>query len=238
MNAPGRESAFAQACFAAALFAVDPLLTGLSLRAGPGPVRDAWLALLRAYLPEDAPMRRAPLAISDDRLLGGVDLAATLRAGAPVAETGLLAQTHGGVLLLAMAERLNAATAARIVAALDAGRIELARDGLSASQPTCIGVVALDEGHEPDERPPQALLDRFAFQLDLTALAPRDVARACVAPETIAAARARLADVILTHDAITTLVAVAAQFGIDSLRAPLLARRVARAACADRKSVV
>lgn len=219
------EGAFAHASFVAALFAIDPLLSGVSLRAAPGPARDAWLALLRDYLPQDAPMRRAPLAIADDRLLGGLDLAATLRAGFPVAEAGLISQTHGGVLLLAMAERLSVATAARIVAALDAGRIELARDGLSTCQDARIGVIALDEGHDADERPPDALLDRLAFHLDLSDVHPRDIASPAIAPEEIAAARARFPAVVLPYDAITTLVSVAAEFGVDSLRAPCPSER-------------
>ena len=45
-----------------------------------------------------------------DRLLGGLDLAATLRAGRPMPQRGLLAEADGGVLVLAMAERLAAGT--------------------------------------------------------------------------------------------------------------------------------
>ena len=230
--------AFARASLAAALFAIDPLLSGVSLRAPPGPVRDAWLALLRAYLPEGAPMRRAPLAIADDRLLGGLDLAATLRAGAPIIQAGLIAQTNGGVLLLAMAERLTGATAARFAAALDTGRIDLARDGFSSAQEARIGVVALDEGHDPDERPPEALLDRLAFHLDVTNIGPRDIGAPSYEPEEIAAARARFPAVLVPPAAIASLVTAAAHFGVDSLRAPLLARRVARAACALRGASV
>ena len=65
------------ACWAAALFAVDPAGTGVALRALAGPVRVRWLALLRGLLP-DGPIRTIPLNIADARLLGGLDLAATL----------------------------------------------------------------------------------------------------------------------------------------------------------------
>ena len=103
------------AATAAALFAVDPAGTGgVALRALAGPVRDRWLGLLRALLPGDAPLRRVPLGIADGRLVGGLDLAATLRAGRPVAERGVLAQADGGAVVLAMAERLPPGTAARI----------------------------------------------------------------------------------------------------------------------------
>ncbi|MCF7980204.1 MAG: magnesium chelatase ATPase subunit D, partial [Chromatiaceae bacterium] len=82
---------------AAALFAVDPVGSGgISVRALPGPVRDLWMELLRELLPPDLPFRRIPLHIADGRLLGGHDLAATLHAGRPVAERGLLAEADGG----------------------------------------------------------------------------------------------------------------------------------------------
>ncbi len=130
------------------LFAVDPAGTGIVLRSPAGPPRDAWLAALRAALPAAAALRRVPLNVPDDRLLGGVDLAATLAAGRPVQARGLLAEAEGGVLLLAMAERLPPGTAARIAAASELG----AR----------FGVVALDEGVD-DEQPPAGLLDRLAL---------------------------------------------------------------------------
>ncbi|TXN19450.1 hypothetical protein FV217_21275, partial [Methylobacterium sp. WL9] len=66
----------------AALLAAEPYSCGgIVVRAGAGPVRDRWLATLQAGLPQNAPIRRMPTGIADDRLLGGLDLAATLRAG-------------------------------------------------------------------------------------------------------------------------------------------------------------
>ncbi|PPD44777.1 MAG: magnesium chelatase ATPase subunit D [Methylocystis sp.] len=230
----GALSAWARASHAAALYAIDPLQSGVSLRAAPGPARDAWLALLRDYLPPDAPMRRAPLSIADDRLLGGLDLSATLRAGRPVAETGLLSQAHGVLLVLAMAERQSVSAAARIGAALDNGEIDLVRDGLSLRQQARIGVVALDEGRDDDERPPAALLDRLAFHLDLADVSHRDVLDHMLTARDVAAARERLKTVAAPPDMISALVAAAARLGIGSLRAPLLALRVARASCALR----
>jgi magnesium chelatase subunit D len=234
MSGAGEPAGWARASRAAALFAADPSCSGVSLRAPPGPARDAWLALLRDYLPSGAPVRRAPLSIADDRLLGGLDLTATLRAGRPIAETGLLAQADGGIVVLAIAERLSGATAARVAAALDAGEIELARDGLSARQRARIGVVALDEGRDDDERPPQTLLDRLAFHLDLDAIGHRDIAKPMVSAAQVAAARQRLRSITAPRGAIDALVAAAARLGVISLRAPLLALRVARACCALR----
>ena len=160
----------ADAVLAAALCAVDPAgLGGVALRAPSGPLRDTWLGLLKQSLPTDTPLLRVPHHASDAALLGGLDLAATLQAGRPVAQRGLLARADGGLLLLAMAERCSANVAAHLSAALDTQQVQLQRDGLSTCEPARFGLVALDEGNEDNEseRLPATLLDRLAFQLSL-----------------------------------------------------------------------
>ena len=117
------DAIWSDALLAAALFAVDPAGCGLVLRAGAGPVRDQWLAHLRALMSPDQTIRRLPLNIADDRLLGGLDLAATLSAGRPVAAKGLLAESHGGILIVSMAERLERGRAARIASVHDSGEV-------------------------------------------------------------------------------------------------------------------
>jgi magnesium chelatase subunit D len=235
-----RSDGWNDAAVAACLLAVDShALGGAALRAGAGPVRDAWLALLRRLLPADAPMRRLPLHIADGRLLGGLDLAATLKAGRPVAERGVLADSDGGIVVAAMAERLAPLTAAHLTAVLDSGTLRSERDGIALDAPARIAIVALDEGIAEDERPPAPLLDRLAFHLDLAAIATRDLAEVDVDAATIVAARARLAGVDIDDELLGALCAAAVAFGIDSLRAPLLALRVARAAAAlDGRAVV
>jgi magnesium chelatase subunit D len=226
-------SRWSDAVLAAALFAVDPVgLVGVSLRALAGPMRDAWLAHLRQRLPPAMPMRRVPLNITDGRLLGGLDLAATLAARRPVADRGLLVEADGGVVLLAMAERLAPSTAARLTAVLDTGEVALQRDGIALTSPARFGVVLLDEGMAGDERPPEALRDRAAFQLDLSGIALRETEVAGPTPETVAAARLRLPNVRASAALAKALCSAALSLGIASLRAPLLALRVARAAAA------
>ena len=124
MKAPSAgASAWARAKLAADAFALDWLGSGVVLRSGPGPARDAWLQRLRAALPPEVPMRRIPSSISDDRLAGGLDIGATIRTGRPVAEPGVLALADGGVLVLAMAERASSRVAARLAAALDSDKV-------------------------------------------------------------------------------------------------------------------
>ncbi len=211
---------------AAVLLAVDPTL-GCRLHGPPGPLRDAFLHAVRAGLPEGAPWQKLPAGVTDDRLLGGIDLAATLAAGRPIAERGLLARAHGGVVLAAMAERLEAGTAARLCAVLDTGAINAERDGFTHRETSQIGVIALDEGI--DEQPPKALLDRLAIMLEADGqgmeLAPAD-------PVDVTAARALLPRVRASEAHVTALVVSALRLGVPAMRTPMLAMNVARAAAA------
>ncbi len=216
----------------AALFAVDPVgLGGVAVRAPAGALRADWLDLLRGLLPAGTPLRRVPLNTSDTALLGGLDLGATLQSGRPVVLQGLLAQADGGVLLLAMAERMGAAAATRFCAALDTQTVQLQRDGLAAEHPARLGLVALDEGIGEDEHMPAALRDRMAFNLVLDSASAQEDGPDWSAPEVLAA-RARLPQVALDDEGLRALCAAAQALGMDSLRAPLLAARAARAAAA------
>lgn len=222
-----------EAVHAAALLAVDPAAAGgVALRALPGPVRDRWLEMLRAFLPADAPLRRLPANVPDGRLLGGLDLAATLRAGRPVVERGLLAEADGGLVLLVSAERLSHGLAGRLAAVLDSGEVALERDGFALRSPARIAVVALDEAIEEDERPPEALLDRLAFAVDLNGIALRDAVPPLIEEADVAAARVLLADVGASEAILAALCAAALALGVRSIRSSILALRVARAAAA------
>jgi magnesium chelatase subunit D len=216
---------------AAALIALDGAsIGGITLRAPAGPVREAWLARL-PVLRGGARSLRMPAGIGDARLLGGLDLTATLAMGHPVAERGLLAEADGGVLLVAMAERVEAATAAKLCAVLDAGAVTVERDGIALTTPSRFAVVALDEGIAADERPAAALTDRLALRLDLTALSHREIEASACDAQTIAAARERIAATI-DDETIACLCTAALALGIGSTRTTLQAVKVARLAAA------
>jgi len=225
------DARWCDASWAAALFAVDPAGTGVVLKALAGPVRARWLALLRHLLLR-GPLRTIPLNIPDARLLGGLDLAATLQAGRPVAERGILAEADGGVVLLAMAERLSPGAAACIAGVIDQGAVTVARDGPVQRHPARVGVIAIDEGMAEDERAPAALADRLMFHVELSEIGARVIDGPLPGPEQIAAARRRLPRVRASDDVLDGLCMTAAALGIASVRAPLLALRAACAAAA------
>ena len=216
----------------AALFAVDPVgLGGVVLRSGAGPARERWLAHLAALLPAGTPWRRVPLHVNDDRLLGGLDLSATLQAGRPIAQRGLLAEADGGVVLLAMAERLSAATAASVAAVIDTQELVAERHGIGTRSSSRIGVVALDEGIADDEQMPSRLRERLAFHLTL-AVTPDGDDEQLFTRDDVAAARARFGAVRIDDAIVEGLCAASIALGIDSVRAAMLACRAARASAA------
>lgn len=228
--APCAAACWADAALAAALFAVDPKSAGgLVVRAAPGPLRDRFLSQMRGLMPTMAAWRRVPPDTGDDRLLGGLDLAATLAAGRLVGAQGILAEADGGVLVLPMAERATPGFAARLGLALD-GALLTPRHG--NAYVARVGVVALDEGVAPDERPPAALRDRLAFPVGLDGIGRGEALDPTCARDQVAAARALLPRVGVPDDLARALCAAALALGVVSLRTSLQAVAAARAAAA------
>jgi magnesium chelatase subunit D len=204
--------------WALALAAIDVLVAGgnriggILLRARPGPVRDAWADALNLVIPT----RRLPASADAEALDGGLDLTATLASGRLVRRAGMLADAAGKALLVPMAERMNAGLASRLATALDEDVPPL---------------VLFDEGDPDDperDRVPQALADRLAIHIDLNSVRlPMAALMAGDAPppplEMLAEPGA------VAKDPETALAVAAAALGIASIRAPIMAVRVARA---------
>ncbi len=247
MPPPLQSDIWSDALLAARLCAIDPLLGGLVLRGG-GEARDGVVAALVDGLASGAPVRRIPSHIDDERLLGGLDLGATLSTGRAVSRVGLLAEADGGVVIVPMAERMASSTAAPIAAALDTGEVIAEREGMALRSPARVTVVLLDDGVEPDERPPVALAERVAFWFDLTgatlpsSVRPRTGSGVVEAlPSFLDGGEERQPFDKLranglggvrppTNDVLDAIAATTLALGIDSARAPNFALRAARAA--------
>ncbi|MEQ1669862.1 MAG: magnesium chelatase ATPase subunit D, partial [Hyphomicrobium sp.] len=226
-------SRWSDAVLAAVVMAVAPQsIGGIIVKGQCGPVRDAWFALVKAWLPAAAPLRRIPVDVADGRLIGGLDLAATLSQGHPVAERGLLAAADGGVIVLPSAERVGKSALAAIAGALDCGQISVERDGITAINEARFGVIAFDESRDGEDTIAALLRDRLAIEIDLDAIRLRDAVSMAIAPGIFENARAAMVDVRFSdHDA-QALCGTAAALGIASMRAPLQALCVARALAA------
>ena len=219
---------------AAALLAVDPhRLGGAVLRARAGPVRDHICALIRALAGPEIPIRRVPPHITEDRLLGGLDLAATLRSGRVVVDRGILAEVNGGIAIVPGAERLEPRVRAHLSSTLDLGEVVLERDGIARRSPSRFAVLALDEGID-DERVSPALFDRLALFVDLDPIPPRwtEDDEPIWQGSDIARARFQLDRTFVDPALVEGLCRAAAQLGIDSCRVPIHALAVVRVSAA------
>lgn len=220
---------------ATALVAMDPTgFGGLVLRGPASPLRDEITAHLKTLLPANAPMRRLPTNISDDRLLGGLDLALTLAHGRTISMRGLLADSDGGVVIAPMAERMTVGLASRLAMVMDNGEVRTEREGLSLQHAARFAVVALDEGLE-DEHVPSTLTERLAF---LVTLETSDEGEP-INMRQVDAARAIYPHVRVDDETWQGIASAALAFGVGSLRATQFAIRAARgiAALDGRESV-
>ena len=189
------------ASLAATLFVQNPLgFGGMVLRAS-SPARDALVDAIGQKLPT----RRLPAHIDDERLLGGIDIAASLAAGQPVETKGLLAEAEGAVLIVPMAERMDEALAGRLAQALDDKRIAM---------------LLLDDAREADEGPPLALMERLSFQCDLTHSREREAS--------LGASKAGEAGP-LDDEALSAIATTGAALGVHSVRALIHTSAAARA---------
>ena len=92
------------------------------LKGSASPLRDEWLSLLqqaRQLTSQDSLVLRIPANVEQERLLGGLDLSATLGTGKPVYLPGLLNTDSHQIICLAMAERWEIGSIMLLTQAMD-----------------------------------------------------------------------------------------------------------------------
>ena len=220
--------------WAAALIALlGHAIGGVHLRSPPGPVRDYWLERVR-QLGAQTHLRKIPANVPEERLLGGIDLGATLQSGRPIAQTGLLGECDKQLVVVAMVERLPRNTVHHLCVALDAGQVSVAREGIEAHCPAHIALIAQDEGTE-EEFVHTALTDRLGLALDMSNMGIHDVDDEIFKRQDIERALARLKDVAIGDAHRTAVTELGVSLGIGSPRSTLSAIKVARGSAALRR---
>ena len=189
------------------LFVRNPSLFGGIVLRGDGPVRDEMVVFARNAIGQFGPVVKIPSNVDTERLLGGLDLTATLATGQSVLRAGLLDSAAGGVVIVPMPERIQPNVAAHIAQAMDGGDV---------------AAILLDDSQEADEAPPAVLTERMAFHSDVSALrsfagetALKPVALSNVQP--------------LDDEQLYAFAATSAALGIGSVRALIFANSTARA---------
>jgi len=242
--------------------AVDPSVS-LLVSGRRGTAKSILCRSVRDLMPFDAgTFCEVPLGVSDDALLGTIDLDASIQKGEPVWDPGILARSHRGVCYIDEINLLEDATLSLILATLSSSVVRCEREGLSVQAPCeCLAMASYNVA-EGELRP--SVADRFSmivstdddeatFSIPLNRIAATDVAmqwsdssmrvleeyesEQAELREHIGISRRLLPNVRIDESQIRRILSVCVACGVQGHRAELFAVQIARASAALQHSI-
>jgi Mg-chelatase subunit ChlI len=109
-----------------------------------------------------------PLNITEDRLVGSIDIERILAAGEKSFEPGILAEAHRGILYVDEINLLDDYIVDILLDAASSGVVTIEREGMSISHPSRFLIVGSMNPEEGELRP--QILDRLALQCDVVGI--------------------------------------------------------------------
>lgn len=203
-------------------------LVGIVVRAAHGPALETWLnGVSKLYA--NRPIVKLPPHVSDERLLGGLDLTETLRTGTPSYANSILASANQGLVILPSADRLDHRKAAVIAACMDAGGITVPDNTGRNWKQAKFDVIAIDES-EPDENGvASCLADRLALHVTLNGIrSPQSASGHSFPSSPIGLGCEVTSRAVISQQDCETICRVCSQLGISSQRASMFACRAAQ----------
>ncbi|NNN22725.1 MAG: VWA domain-containing protein [Acidimicrobiales bacterium] len=239
------------------LLAIDPSLGGVVLSGDKGSGKSTAARSMASLLGEKVPFVELPIGVSEDRVIGSLDVTKALNEGQEVLRAGLLSEADGGVLYVDEVNLLPAHITDLLLDSSASGRLKVERDGISITKSAKFALVGSMNPEEGELRP--QLLDRFglfatcnsstdwkirkeivenriAFERDPKQFEKKWEQREQIAKEAIRNAKSLIKKglIALEPSVMESAIGLALDFGVEGIRADITLCKAAIANCSLR----
>lgn len=143
------------------LNAIDFRCGGVLFLGEKGTGKSTLARLFRELLPEGTPYMELPLNVTEDRLMGGIDIERSLASGTRIFQKGLLCKADGGVVYVDDINLLPPEILPLLMEVQDRGEVVIEREGFALRYPSRFVLIASMNPEEGNLSPHH--LDRFGM---------------------------------------------------------------------------